>query len=105
MLAEPSARHKVHPNPITKWKCQAAAGMVEVFSGKPGRRDGSHEAEIKELHAKIGEAERRGQAERLRAVGSGDAVRKRGPYYVKRVYFDEPDRHVWKQSGRVGRQR
>ena len=29
--------------------------MVEVFSGKPGRRDGSHEAEVKELHAKIGE--------------------------------------------------
>jgi len=29
--------------------------MVEVFSGKPDRRDVSHEAEIKELHAKIGE--------------------------------------------------
>ena len=29
--------------------------MVEVFSGKPGRRDVSHEAEMKELHAKIGE--------------------------------------------------
>lgn len=26
-----------------------------VFSGKVKRRDGSHEAEIKELHAKIGE--------------------------------------------------
>jgi len=55
MLAEPSARQKVHPNPITKWKCQAAAGMVEVFSGKPGRRDGSRETAIKKLHAKIGE--------------------------------------------------
>jgi transposase len=32
-----------------------AEGMVDVFSGKPGRRDGRHEAEIKELHAKIGE--------------------------------------------------
>ncbi len=29
--------------------------MVEVFSGKASRRDGSHEAEIKDLHAKIGE--------------------------------------------------
>ena len=29
--------------------------MVDVFSGKSGRRDGSHEAEVKELHAKIGE--------------------------------------------------
>ena len=54
-LAELSARHKVHPNLITKWKRQAAEGMVDVFSGKPGRRDGSHEAAIKELHAKIGE--------------------------------------------------
>ncbi len=29
--------------------------MVDVFSGKPAGRDGSHEAEIKDLHAKIGE--------------------------------------------------
>ena len=54
-LAELAGRHKVHPNLITKWKRQASEGMVEVFSGKPGRRDGSHEAEVKELHAKIGE--------------------------------------------------
>jgi transposase len=54
-LAELSARHKVHPNLITKWKRQAAEGMVGVFSGKQGGRDVSHEAEIKELHAKIGE--------------------------------------------------
>ncbi len=50
-----AGRHKVHPNLITKWKRQGAEGMVEVFSGKPGRCDGSHEAEVKELHAKIGE--------------------------------------------------
>ena len=54
-LAELAGRNKVHPNLITKWKRQASEGMVEVFSGKPGRRDGSHEAEVKELHAKIGE--------------------------------------------------
>jgi transposase len=54
-LAELAARHGVHPNLITKWKRQAAEGMVEVFSGNPVRRDGAHEAEIKELHAKIGE--------------------------------------------------
>ena len=54
-LGELAARHKVHPNLITKWKRQAAEGMVGVFSGKSGRREGSHEAEIKELHAKIGE--------------------------------------------------
>ena len=54
-LAELSARHKVHPNLITKWKRRATEGMVDVFSGKPGQRDGDHAAEIKELHAKIGE--------------------------------------------------
>ncbi len=54
-LAELAARHKVHPNLITTWKRQAGEGLVDVFSGKPGRREVSHEAEIKELHAKIGE--------------------------------------------------
>ncbi len=54
-LAELAGRHKVHPNLITKWKRQASAGMVDVFSGKKGVRDGSHESEVKELHAKIGE--------------------------------------------------
>ena len=54
-LAELAGRHKVHPNLITKWKRQGAAGMVEVFSGKQGGREASHEAEVKELHAKIGE--------------------------------------------------
>jgi hypothetical protein len=29
--------------------------MVDVFSGKQGARDGSHEAKIKDLHAKIGD--------------------------------------------------
>ncbi len=41
-LAELAGRHKVHPNLITKWKRQASEGMVDVFSGKPGLRDGSH---------------------------------------------------------------
>ncbi len=50
-----AGRHKVPPNLITKWKRQGAAGMVDVFSGQKGARDGSHEVEIKELHAKIGE--------------------------------------------------
>ena len=54
-LAELAGRHKVHPNLITKWKRQASSGMVDVFSGKKGGREGSHEAEIKDLHAKIGE--------------------------------------------------
>ncbi len=54
-LAELAARYKVHPNLITKWKRQGAEGMVEVFSGKKGGREASHEAEVTALHAKIGE--------------------------------------------------
>ncbi len=50
-----SARHKGHPNLITKGKRQAADGAVGVFSCRSAWRDGPHEAEIKELHAKIGE--------------------------------------------------
>ncbi len=54
-VSELASKHKVHPNLITNWKRRAAEGMVGVFSGKPAGRDGSREAEIKELHAKIGE--------------------------------------------------
>lgn len=54
-LAELSARHNVHPNMITQWKRQARKGLPEVFAGKGARQDGSREAEVKELHAKIGE--------------------------------------------------
>ena len=55
-LAELSARYKVHPNLVTKWKRQAGDGLVGIFSGKQAAAgNGAHEAEIKELHAKIGE--------------------------------------------------
>ena len=54
-LAALSARYKVHPNLITKWKRQAGDGLVGIFSGKQSSVDPSHEVEVKELHAKIGE--------------------------------------------------
>lgn len=54
-VAELACKHKVHPNLITNWKRRAADGMVDVFSSKKAGHDGSREAEIKELHAKIGE--------------------------------------------------
>ena len=54
-LAALSARYKVHPNLVTKWKRQAGEGLVGIFSVKPAIGDASHEAEVKELHAKIGE--------------------------------------------------
>ena len=54
-IQEIAARHQVHPNQVSLWKRQAVDGLGAVFSngGDAGRRD--HEAEIKELHAKIGQ--------------------------------------------------
>jgi transposase len=40
---------------IAQWKRQATEGMVEVFSGKSGKRKDMGEEQIKELHAKIGQ--------------------------------------------------
>ena len=37
---------------IASWKRQAIEGMADVFSG--GKQSGPTEAEVKELHAKIG---------------------------------------------------
>ena len=54
-IAELASRYQIHPNMITKWKREAMDGMKERFtrSGKSGQPD--HEAQLKELRAKIGE--------------------------------------------------
>jgi transposase-like protein len=54
-IQEIATKHKVHPNQVSTWKRRAVDGLGEVFSnGADGtRRD--HEAEVRELHAKIGE--------------------------------------------------
>lgn len=54
-LAQLASRFGVHPNLIAQWKRHAAEGMVEVFTGKVGRQEADQEANIKELHAKIGQ--------------------------------------------------
>lgn len=36
-LAELSARHKVHPNLITKWKCQAPQPMAATMTAIPAQ--------------------------------------------------------------------
>jgi transposase len=54
-LSELSTRYDMHPNMITNWKGQAIKNMAETFSNKVERASPVNEAQIKELHAKIGE--------------------------------------------------
>ena len=51
-VQEIAAKHQLHPNQVSTWKRQAIDGMSDVFSG--GKQSGPTEAEVKELHAKIG---------------------------------------------------
>lgn len=54
-LPELSKKYDVHPNQISTWKKKALENMADIFSGKQEKQKDNHEAEIKELHAKIGE--------------------------------------------------
>lgn len=55
-IAELASKYGVNPNMITRWKKQAIDGMADTFSKRgQASRDASHDARIKELHAKIGE--------------------------------------------------
>ncbi len=54
-VQEIAARHKVHPNQVSTWKRRAIDGLGEVFSNGAGRAGRDHEAEVRDLHAKIGE--------------------------------------------------
>lgn len=50
---EIAAKHKIHPTQVTTWKPQAIDGLTGVFSDKAKKVE-DNEAEVKELHAKIG---------------------------------------------------
>jgi transposase len=54
-LVEIAARFNIHPNQVGEWKKQAIEGLADVFSGKAGREEMATEAQIKDLHAKIGQ--------------------------------------------------
>jgi len=54
-LAELAAQHAVHPNMITQWKRQAKESLPDVFAKKSARGATDREAEVKVLHAKIGQ--------------------------------------------------
>ena len=54
-IAELASQYGVHPNMITKWKRAALDNLKEGFAkGGPSTQAG-HEAEIRNLQAKIGE--------------------------------------------------
>lgn len=52
-IQEIGSKHNLHPNQVSQWKKQAVAGLGSVF-GEGAGLDDDHEAEVKELHAKIG---------------------------------------------------
>jgi transposase len=51
-VQEIAAKHQLDPNQVSTWKRQAIDGMADVFAGC--KQSGPTEAEVKELHAKIG---------------------------------------------------
>mgnify|MGYP000907079129 CR=1 FL=1 len=55
-VSELAAEYEIYSTLVTRRKRQAAGGMVKVFAGG-GRHDQDtlHAAEVKELHAKIGQ--------------------------------------------------
>lgn len=54
-IAELASRHKVHPNMIAQWKRKAQEGLPDLFARKSERTEADRDAEVKELHAKIGQ--------------------------------------------------
>ena len=54
-INELASRYELHPNMITNWKRQAIDNMAAAFSGGTEHKSKTEEAQIKDLHAKIGQ--------------------------------------------------
>ena len=54
-VQEISTRDKVHPNLVSSWKRQAMDGLGAVFSGGADKAGSDLEAEVHDMHAKIGQ--------------------------------------------------
>lgn len=54
-LAALATRFDVHPTMIGQWKRQAVESLAQVFSDGSAKREEVSEAQLKELHAKIGQ--------------------------------------------------
>ena len=54
-VIELGSRYGLHPNMIGNWKRQAIENMAQTFTDKTTQSKGNNEAQIKDLHAKIGQ--------------------------------------------------
>ena len=54
-IQEIAIRHKVHPNQVSTWKRQAMEGLGAMFSNGADKARMEHDAEVHDLHAKIGQ--------------------------------------------------
>ncbi len=54
-IQEIGSRYKVHPNQVITWKRRAMDGLGAVFSNGADKARVDREAEIHDLHAKIGQ--------------------------------------------------
>ena len=54
-MAELATKHDVHPNMIAQWKRKAQQSLPDVFAKKADRTETARDAELKDLHAKIGQ--------------------------------------------------
>jgi len=54
-IQEIATRHKVHPNQVSTWKRQAMEGLGAMFSNGADKARMEHDAEVHDLHAKIGQ--------------------------------------------------
>jgi transposase len=54
-IAELASRYGVHGTVIHRWKKEVISSLTVGFSGKQERQQNDHAAEIRELHAKIGQ--------------------------------------------------
>ena len=54
-IQEIATRHKVHPDQVSTWKRQAMEGLGAMFSNGADKARMDHDAEVHDLHAKIGQ--------------------------------------------------
>ena len=54
-MSELATKHQLHPNQITQWKRQAVENLAKAFDDKASDAQVGREAEVTNLHAKIGQ--------------------------------------------------